>query len=420
MPPIENLLRDELKRVADTVQPGQLRPLRMPVPGRRWHRRLLPVAAAAAIIAVAVAMVLVAGPKLAPASAPDQAAIPRYYLTFTFVADPQFHDLPVTEAVIRDTATGKITGTVKIMTDYFPASVAVTAAPDERSFILGTEKVAPKGTRAPGYQEYRFFRLPISAGGRPGHLIELPAYPVPPNAFITGIALSPDGTLLAVSSTYGVGRQNGHAAAEVGAVEVINLVTGAVRTWTAGMQQGHYFEPGQPSWADGNRMIAFTWQRAKSMTNDAMTMEGVRLLDTEAPGDNLAANSRLIMPKKAVSGTIESALITPDGRDVLVATSHEVPPGGGRGTIFVQISEVPAAGSGPVRVLRTETARATATTQGMLSDSGQVLSLAPGGRYALIQCIQFGWLDLDLGRFTPLPASAPTLPGQIAIIYGVW
>ena len=419
MPSVDNLLRDELKRVADTVQPGQLRPLRIPAPGRRWHRRLLPVAAAAAIIAVAVAAVLAAGPKLAPASAPDTATVPRYYLTFTFVADRQFHDLPVTEAVIRDTATGKITGTVKIMTDFFPASVAVAAAPDERSFILGTEEMAPKGSRAPGSEEYRFFRLPVSAGGKPGHLTELPAYPVPVNAFITGIALSPDGTLLAMSSSYGVDRRNGLPTAEVGAVEVINLVTGAVRTWTAGMQQGHWYQPGQPSWADGNRMIAFTWQHAKSMTNDAMTMEGVRLLDTEAPGDNLA-DAPMIMPKKAVSGTIESVLITPDGRDVLVATSHEVPPGGGRGTVFVQISEVPTAGGGPVRVLRTESARATATTQAGISDSGQVLSLAPGGRYALVQCIQFGWLDLDLGRFTPLPAYSPTLPGQVAIIYGAW
>jgi hypothetical protein len=166
-------------------------------------------------------------------------------------------------------------------------------------------------------------------------------------------------------------------------------------------------------------MIAFTWQQAKSLTNDAMTMEGVRLLDTEAPGDNLA-EARMIMPAKAVNGTIGSVLITPDGRDVLVATSHEVPPGGGDGTIFVQISEVPAAGGGPVRVLRTETARATANTQAGISDSAQVLSLAPGGRYVLVQCLQFGWLDLDLGRFTPLPAYSPTLPGQVAIIYGVW
>ena len=408
MPSIDNLLRDELKRVTETVHPGQLRPLRIPAPGRRWRQRLLPLAAAAAVIAVAVSAVLVAGPGLGPASAPVTAAVPRHYLTFTFVPDKQFHDLPVTEAVIRDTATGKITGTVKIMTRSFPASVAADAAPDGRSFILAIAENAPK-------DEYRFFRLPVSAGGKPGHLTELPAYPVPVNAYLAGIALSPDGTRLAVSFSYGLGATNGGPAKYmVGAVEVINLVTGTVRTWTAGMQQGHWYQPGQPSWADGNRMISFTWQQAKSMSNDAMTMQGVRLLDTEAPGDNLA-DTRMIMPAKAVHGTINSTLITPDGRDVLVATSRD-----SRGTVVVQISEVPTAGSGPVRVLRTETARATATTQGMLADSGQVLSLAPGGRYALVQCIQFGWLDLGSGRFTPLPAYSPTSPGQVAIIYGVW
>jgi hypothetical protein len=408
MPSIENLLHDELMRVTDTVQPGQLRPLRIPAPGRRWRHRLLPLAAAAAVIAVAVSAVLVAGPGLGPASAPVTAAVPRHYLTFTFVPDKQFHDLPVTEAVIRDTATGKITGTVKIMTKSFPASVAADAAPDGRSFILAIAENAPK-------DEYRFFRLPVSASGKPGHLTELPAYPVPVNAYLAGIALSPDGTRLAVSFSYGLGATNGGPAKYmVGAVEVINLVTGAVRTWTATMQQGHWYQPGQPSWADGNRMIAFTWQQAKSMSNNAMTMEGVRLLDTEAPGHNLA-DARMIMPAKAVHGTINSVLITPDGRDVLVATSRD-----SRGTVVVQISEVPTAGTGPVRVLRTETARATTTSQGELRDSGQVLSLAPGGRYALVQCIHFGWLDLDSGRFTPLPAHSPTPPGQIAIIYGVW
>jgi hypothetical protein len=414
MPPIEDLLRDELKRVADTVQPGQLRPLQIPVPGRRWHRHLLPVAAAAAIIAVAVAAVLVAVPRPVPPSAPGPADIPRYYLTLTFVPDQQAPGLPVTEAVIRDSATGKITGTVKILTDYFPAPVTVAAAPDDRSFIIGTIEPVPKGTRAPRYQEYRFLRLPLSADGKPGHLTELPAYPVPMNAFVTGSALSPDGTLLAMSYTYGVGTQNGHAASVVAAVEVINLATGKVRTWTAGPQHGHYYAPGAPSWADGDRMIAFTWQHSQSLTNDNPTMEGVRLLDTDAPGDNLA-NSPMIVSRKAISGTIQSALITPDGRDVLIATFRNVPSGGNRGTVIAQLAEAPAAGSGPVRVLRTETARYTANTKGFLDGASQVLSLDPTGRYALIQGFQFGWLDLDLGRFTPLPPYSSQ-----GGVWGVW
>ena len=411
MPPIEDLLSNEFKRVADTVQPGQLRPLRVPVPEHRWHRRLLPVAAAAAVIAIAVAAVLVAGPKPGPASAPGQAAIPRYYLTLDYVADQQFQGMDVTEAVIRASATGRITGTVKIVTDDFPAPVTIAAAADNRSFIIGTYEPDPKGTKATGYQEYRFFRLPISADGKPGHLTELPPYPVPMSAFVEGIALSPDGTLLAVSSTYSPGRQNGLPA---GKVEAINLVTGKVRIWTAATQQGHYYDPGPPSWADGNRMIAFTWQRSESLTNNTMTMEGVRLLDTAAPGDNLT-DSRMIVSPKAVSGTIQSVLITPDGRDVFVATSRDVPSGANRGTVTAQIAEVPTAGSGPVRVLHTVTTRYPPNTWGYLSEISQVQSLDPTGRYALVQGLQFGWLDLDLGRFTPLPPYT-----SIGAVWGAW
>jgi hypothetical protein len=357
---------------------------------------------------------LPAGSKPAPTSPQGRTVIPRYYLTFTDV--PYRQGLPETEAVIRDSASGQITGTAKILTNDFPAPVTVTAAPDDRSFIIGTYEPDPKGTQATSYQEYRFFRLPISADGKPGRLTELPAYPVPMYAFVEGIALSPDGTLLAVSSMYSLGRQNGLPA---GKVEVINLVTGKVRIWTAATQQGHYYDPGPPSWADGDRMIAFTWQRSENLTTDNMVMEGVRLLDTSAPGDNLA-DSRMIVPRKAVSGTIQSVLITPDGRDVLVATSRDVPSSGNRGTVIAQIAEVPSAGSGPVRVLRTEAARSTVNTQGFLNDSSQVLSLDPTGRYALVQCIQFGWLDLDLGRFTPLPPYSPYLPGQVAFWGGAW
>ena len=127
-----------------------------------------------------------------------------------------------------------------------------------------------------------------------------------------------------------------------------------------------------------------------------------QLLDTDAPGDNLA-DSRMIVSRKAVSGTIQSALITPDGREVLMSTFRYVSSGGHRGTVIVQIVEVSAVG-GPVRVLRTQAARYIPVTQYELSDTSQVLSLDPSGRYALVQGFQFGWLDLGLGRFTPFAA----------------
>jgi len=146
MPPIEDLLSDEFKRVADTVQPGQLRPLRVSAPEHRWHRRLLPVAAAAAVIAIAVAAALVARPQPGPASAPGQAAIPRYYLTFDYISDHQVQGMNVTEAVIRASATGRMTGTVKIVTDDNPAPVTV---PPPRMTVLSSSEPTSLVPRAP-------------------------------------------------------------------------------------------------------------------------------------------------------------------------------------------------------------------------------------------------------------------------------
>ena len=98
-----------------------------------------------------------------------------------------------------------------------------------------------------------------------------------------------------------------------------------------------------------------------------------------------------------------------------MATFRNVPSGGNRGTVIAQIAEAPAAGSGAVRVLRTETARYTANTKGYLNGSSQVLALDPTGRYVLVQGFQFGWLDLDLGRFTPLPPYSSQ-----AGVYAIW
>ena len=58
---LENRLRAELKRVADAIQPGLPRPPPVPAPGWRRTGRLVLFAAVAAVIAVAVAAILLAG-----------------------------------------------------------------------------------------------------------------------------------------------------------------------------------------------------------------------------------------------------------------------------------------------------------------------------------------------------------------------
>jgi len=124
------------------------------------------------------------------------------------------------------------------------------------------------------------------------------------------------------------------------------------------------------------------------------------------------------MSPKAVSGTIQNVLIAPDGRDVLVATSRDVPSGGNRGTVIAQIAqiaEVPASGRGPVRVLRTVTARYTQITQHVLDDISPVLALDPTGRYALVQGLPVRLAGPWPRAFTSPPPYMPQIP-----VYGVW
>jgi hypothetical protein len=395
MPAIEELLRDELKRVTDAVQPGQLRPLRAPVPGPRWRPRLLPVTAAAAVIVIAVATALLAGaparqqPYVAPA--PAQAAMPRYYVTVAETAAG-------TEAVVRDSRSRQVTGTAALPNFFNPASYIVASA-DERTFVIATDMVI---TGTPGSGNFRFYRLPISADGRPGRPTELPQSP-PGAPVVTGIALSPDGTRLAASLEYTTGST---VAESYGGIQVIDLATGTSRTWVA--RNYHRYWPGTPSWADGDTTVAFTWWHPTSVTTGAVAITGIRELDTSAPGSNLLA-SRLIpftAPIYLTGETGQSAVITSDAREIVAAACQDTAPlGSSYGRVTAQIIELSAADGRLLRVLRTQTVRySTSEEHNTLSGECTVLSADPSGDHLLVQ--DFGFGRIDNGVFTPLPAPA--------------
>jgi hypothetical protein len=110
-------------------------------------------------------------------------------------------------------------------------------------------------------------------------------------------------------------------------------------------------------------------------------------------------------------GTIQSALITPDGRNVIVAASREVPSGGGRGTVVGQISEVETASGKLARVLRTQTARYTNLTHFVLDGSTEVFrSTRPAGTPSYRTCSSAGWTSAGRPRPVHLAARLPGRP----------
>jgi len=414
MPDLENLLREELQHEAQKVQPELLRPLQVPTRRPSWRPRLLPFSAAAAVIAVITASALVAGLTAAhkpaahkPAvSGSAAASLPRFYVTTS--SAPGGRGI---QAVVRASASGQVTGTVPVPS-ALPVEWAdsggtfVTAAADDRNFIIGIQ-----GGQAPTKigLDLRLFRFAISAAGKPGHLTELAPAPMR-NETTEGIALSPDGKLLAVS------LQNDSSADPVGAIQVLNLATGATRTWSA--PASSVYIPGPPSWADGSRVIAFTWLRS-TQSGLMSAPRGIRLLDTAAPGDNLVAGTVIVPSGVVAAGSIVSALITPDGRDVIVVTWRDLTPRASTHTVVVQFAELQASTGRLVRLLRTQTARYDFVHVVTVEDSLGVLSLSPQGRYALVQGTQFGWLDVggpDPGRFTPLPA----VPAGQYVNFAAW
>jgi len=317
--------------------------------------------------------------------------MPRYYVT---IDQGVFHP----EAVVRESASGKVTGQVAIPYALAPSTgIRVTGAADDRSFIIGTYEAGPGGPERSQY--FRLFQLRITASGRLGPLTELPGGTITALSKVvdvgaTGMALSPDGTRLAVSLQY---QAPSMEPLPYGGIEVINLATGTTRTW---ISRRLWYYPGPPSWVDGDRMIAFAWWHQINIFGS--TVAGIRLLDTAGSGGDLL-DSRLI---PGVSGSpITSALVTSDGRDVIASSCRDIQgPGDRSGTVTGQIVELSVSGGRLIRVLRTQTARYHVFAgENPLESSCSVLAIDPTGAHVLTACFQLG--RVDDGVFTALPGA---------------
>jgi hypothetical protein len=297
---------------------------RRPAGPRRWPGWLAPVAAAATVAGVIIASLAVSSLILRPGgsgpagSSSVFAKVPRY-----FVAIPE---VPGHAMVVGATATGAELGTIPPPKPHtFFAWVA--AAGDGRTFVLGTSSLprGPWDVTTP--RPVRLYLLVLDRLGHPGHLARLP---IPTETGITGLALSPDGSKLAVSFLPAPGQAGPR-------IDVFPLPGGAPREWvwpgrgTIG-QIAMPVTSGGLQWEADNRTLMF---ELATRTKDGWPGQ-LYLLNTTMPGGSLRAASTLIPVPSADLGwqhtnvkhrIIGMPLITGDGTKLVAPFYHqEAPP----------------------------------------------------------------------------------------------
>jgi hypothetical protein len=327
MMPIEDKLRAALRETAGEI-PGFPPPLDLSQDhasqdhasqdrtSRRWVAWTAPLAAAAVVVAlVAASLALVrAGPDPEPsrsvtATSGTAGVPPRYVALVTpqLNTNPELADAPAAE--VRATATGAVLARVVPPRPYV-SFTAVTAAADDRTFVLAAGKTGPPGYPPPT----RLFVLRTSAAGKRMSLQALPAGFIPRHAFLHGMALSPDGSFLAAQINTGQGGI-------VGRLYLLNLATGTSRSWAYrdGGVLGAGLGGSSVSWTADGKYLAYV-----GSGQPPQDPERLWLLDVSAPGSDLAAHSRL------------AARLPPEDQADFWFWREEAITGNGRTAVFVE------------------------------------------------------------------------------------
>ena len=342
-------VRAATRSAADVITPATVPPLRLPesASSQGAARRtrpawVTPLAAAAAIVILAVASATagswlarsvpahpanpanaVGGTQGGPAS--PGTAVQGMTESRTFTGVPPYYVAVKnsSQAQVRATATGAALATIKTSTPF----VGVTGAADDRTFVLDAQRQV-MGPTVLWPQQPKFYLLKLTGSGAEKSFTRLALPTLPKGVSVTGLALSPDGSKLAVEVDTQINEKPGRLE-----IRVYTLAAGADRAWSAngledsedpnGFTGSGVDGAASISWAANSRTLAFDWQ-------DNSGGYGVRLLDTAASGDNLITDSRLAVteftltakapptsPPDYISPCVTDAIMSADGSSVV-------------------------------------------------------------------------------------------------------
>jgi hypothetical protein len=241
--------------------------------------------------------------------------------------------------IVGETLTGNRLATVNP-----PAGstfVGVTGAADDRTFVLDSVQLAP-GARSGmlwPFQPRTWYLLRIRPGATPVQTLTMLHFSLPSGADVNGVALSPDGTKLAV--LYQVpGTGGGFPYNGLFTLGIYSVTTGeVVRSWT-GDDRHHgsyaFASDGLPdpnanlTWTSDGRRLAFAYSNSKSPAGVSL-----RELTLATPGGALFADSTVVATIGVSATTGRSKIwcyslgITGDGRSAVCgAELPKTPPVG--------------------------------------------------------------------------------------------
>jgi WD40 repeat protein len=350
---LEEQLAVELQAESELITPESIKALRLPERGgrgvsplwrrgaRRWPAWVKPAAAAVAVAAVIVGtfvvLPLVSGGPGQDGAVNQQSSsrLPAYYASTVQgdVARWVSQGTPTSVSVlgrylkVRATDTGELVTTVSPPGPYNDFMV-LTGSGNGRAFVFGAARYfgyLPGSPQRSGALDpsapVKFVVLRIGADGK----ARMSALPLPftlPARSLSSIALSPDGTRLAVAS-----GGDGRAAV----IRVVRLSTGEMRewnwprvSWTPVIQQ-------QGAWtADGRTLVVQQWYitgpdgKAPQRETPLDTLPAW-LLNTTAPsGAGAAAGRLLLLHGPAGMSPPGQPFITPDGSQLIAPVSTPV------------------------------------------------------------------------------------------------
>ncbi len=320
MTPVEDRTRaamDAITGLVEKVPPLRLPPPALPAgaPSRRrrrlvpsprrlwgpwpWGPWLAPAAAAAAVLAIAITLVAARdmpdtrpSPAAAPAGAP--AGLPAYYLTFS---QPQTDMTVPVGLVLAATLTGK-----KLATLAPPHGLSfsgITGAADDRTFVAAAHWY-PYGVQTSQGRMRTWYLVRVGGTGTRVSLTmtRLPIPATKSGTDVAGIALSPDGTMLAVAT-----QPYTDLLPIPQVLRVYSVATGRVlHTWRSapGSRYGP-IDGAEGEGADDNAALTWVGNRALAyfggvQTGPRSVSAGVMVLDLSRPDGGITASSRLAVP----------------------------------------------------------------------------------------------------------------------------